>query len=334
MSELTTATRTPAVPASVCFAAAPRIERPEIRIPSRERREARDVQLDLEKLMAAAVIEQALFFLAIREDLLSFAAEAFRRGQQDLPAPRQDATLRAHAERIARLFAAARALGAVQVRRAADLPLGRQSHASMQFAELGAVAPGRAVEYLRRLSPMTRAQWEAAIESARQRAFTVAGVEQQTVLRELRDLVARSLEEGLTPGQFDRAAGEVLRNYQVSAHRMRTIWNTNIGNALARGREEELRNPEVAAVLTHRLYDAMLDQFTRPNHAALEGAIAASAWWDGPGAEFKPLRGYNCRCALLGLTRARAERLLETGGKYFDIAAQGVPDDAFPAREF
>jgi len=322
---------------------------PEMRIPPHTRRETTEIQLDLETLLGAAVIEQALFFRSIRAELLEAGTWAYATQRPatfsfGVPIPQ-------HAiERIARLLAAARLLGAAQIRTRAGLQVpqphpglrdsGRFSGVAArkkpgsEFAEvLGRVPPAGAIEFLRKLNVFTRRQWEAAIASQRDQAFRIAGVNQKAALESMRELIARSLESGLSPQQFQRAAQDLLRNFQLSPSRLRTVWNTNVGQALARGREEELRDPAVAAILGFRLFDAMNDQFTRFNHAELDGAIAPASWWDAEGAEFKPLLGFNCRCVLLAIPQVRAEKLLAQGGIYFD-ATQGVPSEAGPDAGF
>jgi hypothetical protein len=315
----------------------PRIEKPKIRIQRGARRETVGIQLDLEKLLAAAVLLQAEFIRALAPELLAAARQAFARGVGLAQLSTVDfQLLNSHAARVAALFVAAQVLGVVQVRRSADLPLPGESRAQsreLSFAEeLEKIAPQRAIEYLRSLPVLSRAQWEAAIRANLPAGFRMAGVESQTVLRQMQELIVRSLESGLTPQQFDRAAGELLRNYQISASRLRTVWNTNVGTSLARGREQALADPRVASVLTWRLYDAMNDLYVRENHAALDNAVAPAEWWEGPGAEFKPLRGYNCRCVLLGITETRARKLIEQG--YRDLSVEGVPADAWPAQEW
>jgi hypothetical protein len=318
-------------------AIARRIERARIRL--RGRGPAVEAQRDLEKLLAAAQVEQAVFFHALAAALLEEARSSFRQGTPFLPTI--TVGMSALADRIAALLAAAGILGRIQVRRDADLPLRasawRGPHPAgtdLRFGQLDDVGPARAIEYLRKLTPLTRAQWDAAVAAQRARAFTIAGVNQQAALEKMRDLIAESLEAGLSPRQFELRARELLRNFETTAGKLRTVWNTNVGQALAEGRREELNDPEVRAVVSWRLFDAMLDQFVRPNHALLEGALAPADWWDGPGAELQPLLGFNCRCVLLGVTAARARRLLESGSPYFNITERGIPLGAGPDANF
>ncbi len=171
-----------------------------------------------------------------------------------------------------------------------------------------------------------------AMERQQLKAFQISGVSQKAALEAMRELIARSLEEGLSLAEFELRAGKLLRSFELSPARLRTIWNTNVGQSMARGREEELRDPEVRQVLGWRLFDAMNDQFVRDNHLALDNGVAPADWWDGPGEEFKPLLGFNCRCVLLGITAARARRMIEAG-EATDLT-EGIPAGAGPDPGF
>lgn len=308
------------------FASRPRTERPELRIPRNARRETVEIQLDLEKLLAAAVLEQYLLIRSLAPEILEAARQAF---SLTLPGRVSIFDFRfspIFVERIAKLLAASRVLGMLQVRRGAGLPLTtRQSPLAndLQFGELDKVKPERAIQYLQALAPMERAKWEQLVAAQRSRAFTIAGVHQQSLLEGMKNLIADSLERGISLDQFVKDANDMLHSFQISASRLRTVWNTNVGSALARGREEELADPEVAALIPYRLFDAMNDQFTRPNHAAGDNGVAPAEWWDSEGAELKPLLGFNCRCVLLGITRTRARKMIEDGSG-IDLTA-GVP---------
>ena len=90
--------------------------------------------------------------------------------------------------------------------------------------------------------------------------------------------------------------------------------------------ERELRAPDVAAVVTHRLFDCMLDQNTRENHRWLDRGIAPTDWvgWN----RYAPPLGEGCRCTLIGITHARARKMIESG-EGFDLT-QRVPEGAGP----
>jgi len=198
------------------------------------------------------------------------------------------------------------------------------------------VSTDKLTAWIRALPAVERAQWEALIAKHQGQAFTMSGINQRKVLEDLRDLIARSLESRLTPEQFDRAARELLRNYQITGARLRTVWNQTVSNSIREARAEEVRDPEVRAAIPFAMFDAILDSRVRPNHAAMEGAIAPIEWWEG--SELSPVPnglGFNCRCQLIYMNSIRARKLVEKGDPYFRIDLEGpragaARDDKYP----
>jgi SPP1 gp7 family putative phage head morphogenesis protein len=303
-----------------------RIHRPDIVVSQRASREAIDTQLDLEKMLAVAVTEQARYFRDIAGPLRMAAALAFDRGTREVHAP-LDIYIAPyeHRHRVAKILAATRVLGQARVLKEAGLPmdLGRA-----EFAELlGRIGVEQAVEYLRSLPVATRAEWERLVGASQKTAFTAAGIENKAALEALKRLVTQALKENWSRPEFLKESDSLLRTFETEAGSLRTLWNTVTATALARGRKEMLDDPDVKKVVSWRLYDAILDFRTRPNHRRLDGGIAPADWqgWDFYG----PPNGFNCRCTLIGITEARAMKLLADGGGYFNLS-EGVPANAGP----
>lgn len=97
-------------------------------------------------------------------------------------------------------------------------------------------------------------------------------------------------------------------------------------------RETELRVPDTAELLTHRLFDAMPGE--PPNHCHLSGGIAPANWtgWN----IYAPPLGKGCVCALIGITGARARGMIESG-EGFDLSKNppegGGPDPGWTRKE-
>ena len=319
-----------------------RVAKPEIKVTRTASQAAIDTQLDLERMMFLAVIEQARYFRSVAPALLAEAVRSFTlRGYGLFVVPFSTGELFAHMERVAELLVATRMLGRVRVRREVGLKDAPGNAIRLNggtnleiaapgqtFAEvLKGVGVAEAVKYLQSLPVATRDEWQRMTRNESQRAFIAAGVENKAALEALKKLVIESLEKGLSPGQFEKAATELLAKFQTEAGSLRTLWNTLTANAMAKGRQEMMRDPEVRRLVPYQLYDAFLDAATRPNHRALDGGIAP--WdWDGWGL-YAPPNGFNCRCVIIALNRIDAERRLAQGGRYFDLT-QGVPAGAGP----
>lgn len=296
---------------------------PEIAIAPHATREEIDTQLDLEKMLGAAVVEQARYFREIHTALLHTALKAFVAGRREVhPLSGEHAIHNAHVERVARLLAATRLLGRVRVLKEIGLPL---ETGRTDFAEvLKQVGVDEAVAYLASLPVATRDEWYRLIQGSSRAAFTAAGVENTAALEALKRMVAQALTENWNRPEFEQAAEELLRKFESEAGSLRTLWNTTTSSALAKGREDIARDPDVQKVNPFWLYGAMMDFRVRPNHAALNGAIAPIAWekWWGPRG-LRPPNGYNCRCTMVLLTTPRAKRLIAQGSPYFD-ATKGI----------
>lgn len=190
--------------------------------------------------------------------------------------------------------------------------------------------PTREIEWLKGLPRITRAKWDATLARYRQPAFFITGVEQRETLRIIQDQIGESLRLGHTLKQFEDAVRDSLDNLALTGGRLRNVWHNNVGNALRKGRYDELAQPEIRNLLGYFLFDALVDGVVRPNHAALEGGIAPQSWpgWSKYG---DPL-GHNCRCCRTSLTEARAISMIESG-EGFDLTA-GVPAGAGPDPGF
>lgn len=314
--------------ASCQFATGPAVRPPKIRVTRTASREAVETQLDLEKMLAAAVMEQARYFHAIAGALLETGRMAFAAGARAIAeSAGTGAETLAHIRRLAEILTATRMLGRVRVRKEVGLPLA----SDLQFAEvLHGIGVDQAVEYLRSLPVATREEWLRLLEANQGPAFTAAGVENKAALEALRDLVGQALDRGWTAAEFEQGAMELLAKFQEEAGALRTLWNTVTATAMARGREEMLDDPEVKKIVAYRLYDAIIDSRTRPNHAALDGGIAPADWEGWP--EYAPPNGFNCRCTLVGITAVRARRMLESN-EGFDLTVK-IPVGAGPDPGF
>lgn len=96
----------------------------------------------------------------------------------------------------------------------------------------------------------------------------------------------------------------------------------------ARQRIKELSKPETRRILSHALFDAMVDTQTRSSHRGLNGGIAPWDWWGTVGRDFFPPCGFGCRCTLIRMTSAGAKRMIESG-EAFDLTT-GLPADVVP----
>ncbi len=142
--------------------------------------------------------------------------------------------------------------------------------------------------------------------AAHAQAFTVSRVTAMDVLEDIREAIERSLADGISLGEFKRDLGETLARKgwmvpkgeipgpgerRLTPWRLETIFRTNIQSAYSAGRYKQML--EVAPDRPYWRYVAVMDNRTRPAHAAMHGKVYR---FDHPfWSKWTPPNGYNCR---------------------------------------
>lgn len=313
------------------FASRPPQPQVGVRAPrSRMRRDTFELLQDADRLLKATALSFGRVIAGLEDELLANARAAFR-----ARAPEAfgfnilaEEPFARHVAEVAELLAAAEAAGRLRTRKQAAEEDESVDPGLRAFAETFPrnLAAERLADYIRSLPVVERARFEEFVRRHQRQAFTLAGVEQREALRALRDLLAQSIRTGLTPEQFDRVARELLRNFQVRGGRLRTVWNDTLTNTIRAGRRAELGDSAVAGALQLEIFDAINDFVVRPNHRALDNAIAPVEWWQAH-LNLRPPLGFNCRCQLFPVGETRAERLVESG-QVWRIDQRRVPAGA------
>lgn len=186
------------------------------------------------------------------------------------------------------------------------------------------LTPVEAVRYFRAKGIAVTENWPDLWGEAHVRAFTVAGVAKLDLLQDIRGAVDAAIKEGRTEQWFlnelapilkkkgwwgknevtDPDTGEVRYVRQGSPARLKLIYRQNTQSAYMAGRyKQQLENADYEPYLQ---YVAVLDQKTRPAHAALNGKVFR---FDDPfwGAMYPP-NGWNCRCRVAAYSESRLKR--------------------------
>lgn len=179
--------------------------------------------------------------------------------------------------------------------------------------------PARAIAYFQSKGLTPTMSWKDMQDEAHAVEFAVAGITKLDILSDIQTSLTRSLTEGMSFRQFQDelepllqrkgwlgrglVADEngVLTGKKLMPYRLETIFRTNIQSAYAAGRyQQQMRN---VADRPYWEYNAVMDNRTRPTHAALNGRIFR---WDDPiWQTIYPPNGYNCRCWVRALTEAQ-----------------------------
>lgn len=186
------------------------------------------------------------------------------------------------------------------------------------------LTPVEAVRYFRSKGIAVTENWHDLWQEAQARAFTVAGVAKLDLLQDIRGAVDAAIKEGKTEQWFlnelapilkkkgwwgkkevtNPDTGEVRHVRQGSPSRLKLIYRQNTQSAYMAGRyKQQIENADAAPYLR---YIAVLDQKTRPAHAALHNMVFR---FDDPfwGAMYPP-NGWNCRCRVAAYSESHLKR--------------------------
>ena len=155
-------------------------------------------------------------------------------------------------------------------------------------------------------------------------ALTVAKMTDLDLLADTRAETDRALAEGLTFEQYkktlmprlqargwwgqqtvtDPETGKEMVAELGSSRRLQTIFQTNLSTAYAAGNWSQVQDNAKEA--PYLMYDAVLDDRTRPEHRAWSGTVLRidDPWWD----THTPPCGYNCRCSTVQMSGEELQR--------------------------
>jgi SPP1 gp7 family putative phage head morphogenesis protein len=164
-----------------------------------------------------------------------------------------------------------------------------------------------AAEYLRKLTPVTKATYDGLTSQYQHDAFTVAGVSDVRLIQKIRDELASVIQRGATQADFDKAVARLTSEagvHELNAFTLDTVFQTNMHKAYALGRYEQMTHPAVVDALPFWQYSTVGDDRVRPEHAVLDGFVAQAV--DPVWNKIYPPNGFNCRCIVTPILRADA----------------------------
>lgn len=159
---------------------------------------------------------------------------------------------------------------------------------------------------------MSRQDFDALDDQAKQTAFTVARVGSLDALERIRGVLAEDVAQGGTLREFETRVEEVLGEGFLAPAHVETVYRTNVAQAYSDGQRQMLEHPLVADEFPYVAYHAVHDQRTRSDHLHLEtlGIQGTNIYRaDDPVIRrFWPPWDYQCRCAIIPMTLEDAAR--------------------------
>jgi SPP1 gp7 family putative phage head morphogenesis protein len=172
-----------------------------------------------------------------------------------------------------------------------------------------------AAGYLRDLTPVTRETFDGLSTQYQRDAFTVAGVSDQRLIKQIRDKLADVMAKGGTREDFTQAVRALTTDAgveQLSSFLLDTVFTTNMQKAYSLGRYEQQKQPETIAALPFWQYMTVGDDRVRPEHAVIDGfqARAIDPVWN----KIYPPNGFNCRCIVISLLESEVGKEASESG--------------------
>lgn len=189
------------------------------------------------------------------------------------------------------------------------------------LADIELLPPDEAIEWYTSLVPMTKDELERVAVEARSAAVTVSGVEDKAAIAAIQEKIGEYLREGKTLAEWQKEYPALRDALGLSAEkpwRAETLFRTDVARAYGAGRVRALRDPEIKNAFPAYQRVAVMDDRTRPEHAAMHGVTlpADDAFW----MSHTPPDDYNCRCDLVPLTQGYMD---EKGIEYTESVRLG-----------
>ncbi len=197
--------------------------------------------------------------------------------------------------------------------------------------------PDEAIAALALKTGYTKAEFDILIAEVKGRAFTVAGLEKNTIDREVQVLLLQSLKSGDDFAAFKHRLNEAFIKYampvygevglvgeKILNHHAETVFRTNVMDAYNQGRKKVLDDDDVKEAFPAWRISEIIDGRTRPSHARADGLtfMADDPVWQ----KITCPNGYNCRGVILPISKFDFTRdMLSNPG---DIPAD-YPDPGF-----
>ncbi|NVF15987.1 PBECR2 nuclease fold domain-containing protein [Vreelandella maris] len=181
----------------------------------------------------------------------------------------------------------------------------------MPAAEFGSLPFAEQIEAMREKVAIPTNTWSDVYGAENDQAFMVAGASRQAIVEDFQRSIQTMIEEGKTLADFRKDFDQIVERhgwaYKGSrSWRTRVIYDTNLRQSYAAGRERQMEDPELRRLRPFGLYRHGGSENPRSAHLANDGRVVPldDPWWD----RWTPQNGYGCSCKKYMISRRQAER--------------------------
>lgn len=166
------------------------------------------------------------------------------------------------------------------------------------------INPEQALAYWKNKILLTDREAEKLHEEARQQAFYISSLAKLDQIKTVHAALQEALEQGEPLKDFKEKIANIIAEKGWHAHRIETIFQTNMHSAYQAGRWAGMQKTKETR--PYLQYSAVLDKRTRPSHAVLHGLIypCDHEFWN----TFYPPNGYRCRCTVRSVSKNEVKR--------------------------
>ncbi len=145
-----------------------------------------------------------------------------------------------------------------------------------------------AIDHLKSMIPLKKEEFEKLSVHLKYRAFTIAKVSSEDLIKKLKQIYKKTLEEGRTKQETLQEVHKILP--QLTANHLSTHYNNNVMIAYNAGR---IRHFKESSAVQYLMYNAILDGHTTNLCRKLHGTVKPKndPFWD----KFYPPNHHNCR---------------------------------------
>lgn len=160
---------------------------------------------------------------------------------------------------------------------------------------------------------VTRPDFDQLEAVEKTRAFTIAGDMTEKTIDKVRDVLARSVEDGPSLRVFRERLGEGLESSFIGPGHLETVYRNGVQTAYATGHDRVANNPIIKKLFPYQAYLCINDARCRPTHRALTKlGISGTNVYRRDDPFWRIFRGpwdFGCRCSVALLTLEAAARM-------------------------
>ena len=134
-----------------------------------------------------------------------------------------------------------------------------------------------AVQFFKSKKILPTNTWKDVAEQYQAIAFTIAGITKASLLSDIKSIIEKQLESGISPEQFRSNFREAMTragwNPEFTPYRVNLILSQNVRSAYGFGRIEQMRSPDVIKKRRYWQWSHRDSPMFRPNHKAIDQKV-------------------------------------------------------------